>query len=209
MRFWEQLKKIFSNSKPVKFTGVKQVEPEEKLVVHEIISRTETELKYYEQWSQSSAKCNFLEWLNSQYHSYKTFGKCDNALTFLMIPSMNGFAVRFDDSRWHAQDFLAIFDFLKHIFSTQENYWLQVSDSKTISKGKNIEIIERHYLKPPMQFINQGEKKNQKFGNLMITLNTINGRVDTLKLSATQYNDHLFEKAYDFDLLMELLSEIK
>ena len=41
----------------------------------------------------------------------------------------------------------------------------------------------------------------------MITLNTINGKADTLKLSATHYNDHLFEKAYHFDILMELICQ--
>jgi hypothetical protein len=125
-----------------------------------------------------------------------------------MIPSVNGFAIKFDETRWDNREFSALFDYFKNILSSTENYWIQVSDIKTIASGKITEITERHYLKPPAQFdLNFGEKKNQKFGNLMITLNTINGKAESLKLSATHYNDHLFEKAYDFDLLMELICQ--
>ncbi len=209
MRFWERLKNIFSSYQYNEEAALKNKVQDEKVLCHDVIKRCETDNEYYKNWSASTAKTNSLSWLYNEYISYRTRGRCDNALTFLTIPSVNGFAIKFDDARWHQQDFTALFDYLKNKLSTDENYWVQVSDSKTISKGICIEIIERHYLKPPIGFnLSYGEKRNQKFGNLMITLHAINGKVDTLKLSATQYNDHLFEKAIHFDTLMELICNV-
>jgi hypothetical protein len=206
MRFWERLKNIFSTQQYKEHNTLNNKVQEEKLLCHDVIKRCETDHEYYKNWFASTAKSNSLNWLYNEFISYKTKGYCDQALMFLMIPSVNGFAIKFDDARWHQQDFTALFDYFKNTLSAEENYCVQVSDTKTIAKGLITETTERHYLKPPVQFdMNYGDKKNQKFGNLMITLNTINGKIDTLKLSATQYNDHLFERAYPFELLMELL----
>jgi hypothetical protein len=208
MRFWEQLKNIFSSRKTDHLSTLPQKNSKERILRHEVIQRNPSELAYYENWSASPTKTDSLDWLHREFNAYRLNGNCDPAITFLMIPSVNGFAIKFDESRWEYREFAALFDYFKNILSKTENYWVQVSDTKTISSGKQTETIERHYLKPPTQFdLNYGEKKNQKFGNLMITLNTINGKADTLKFSATHYNDHLFEKAYQFDLLMELLCQ--
>jgi hypothetical protein len=208
MRFWAQLKNLFSSKKTDNFSSGFQKNTTERLLRHEVIQRSPSEIKYYENWSASHSKTDSLNWLYRAYSEYRLNGVCDPALVFLMIPSVNGFAIKFDETRWDNREFSALFDYFKNILSSTENYWIQVSDIKTIASGKITEITERHYLKPPAQFdLNFGEKKNQKFGNLMITLNTINGKADSLKLSATHYNDHLFEKAYDFDLLMELICQ--
>ena len=82
-------------------------------------------------------------------------------------------------------------------------YLSQVSDIKAIRKGSCIETTQRHYLKPPREFgLEYGDKMDQKFGNVMVTLNFVNERMTNLKFSATHYNDHLYKPADSFENLM-------
>lgn len=211
MRLWEQIKKILSpvspeKKEPCEKVVVKSDFPEEgELLSHELIQRSESDKQYYAQWEASSAKDGFLDWLYKEYQHYRQNGCCDPALMFLIIPSVNGFVIRFDAGRWHDQDFICLFDYFKSSLK-KEGYWPHVSDVKTIKKCTGLEEVQRHYLKPPRQFeLECGEKMDQKFGNLMISLCVDNGHTCTLKLSATHYNDRLYDKAYPFDDLMNLL----
>lgn len=179
---------------------------EESNVIHEIIERDDAELKYFEQWSNSPCRNKMLSWIAQEYDRYKNTGACDPALMFLMIPSVNGFIIQFDPGRWHEQDFICLLDYFRDRLKKEDDYFIQVSDKKTTNKGNNSESIQRHYLKPPREFIKKtDEKKNQKYGNMMISLCFNNGKIKSLKLSATHYNDHLFEKAYSFDRLINVL----
>ncbi len=149
-----------------------------------------------------------LTWIAQEYLNYKNNGICDPSLMFLIIPSVNGFVIQFNDERWHEQDFICLLDYFKDKLTKEEGYFSQVSDIKTVKKGSNIKSVQRHYLKPPREFsVSPGEKKDQKFGNMMISLNSEEGIIKSLKLSATHYNDHLFKKAYTFDSLIDLLCQ--
>jgi hypothetical protein len=209
MSIWTQIKKIIIPQQVPKTNCPKiEILEEEELLAHEIIQRNETENQYYTLWNNSSAKNSFLNWLKDQYLCYRNTGCCDPAVMFLMIPSVNGFVVKFDEGRWHEQDFLCLFDYMKNSIKNREDYWVQVSDIKNVKKGSQTESVQRHYLKPPRQTgLESGEKMDQKFGNLMVSLCIINNKLSSLKLSATHYNDHLFEKAYPFDKLMHVLCE--
>ncbi len=210
MSIWAQIKKIITPQSGNKLSFPKSdIVEEEELLSHEPIHRNKSDNQYYTHWEESSAKNSFLTWLNDQYICYRKTGCCDPSIMFLMIPSVNGFIVKFDDGRWHEQDFVCLFDYIKNRLSDKEDYWLQVSDVKTIQKGAQIESIQRHYLKPPRQFgLEYGKKMDQKFGNLMVSLCIINSKLTSLKLSATHYNDHNFEKAYPFDELMHVLCKV-
>jgi hypothetical protein len=211
MRFWEKIKNIFNsgqseckNSDEV----TENLSTEEEILSHELIERTDLDKAYYAQWSASTAKTNILNWLLQEYQNYREKACCDRALMFLMIPSVNGFIINFDEGRWHEQDFISLFDYFKDQIKNGDEYFVQVSDIKTVARGNSIESVQRHYLKPPRAFnLEFGQKRNQKFGNMMLSLTSKNGIIQSLKLSATHYNDHQFEKAYSFDDLMNLLCQ--
>lgn len=205
MRIWNLLQKIWKQA-PIAKVNHKSPNgcegSEGELVLHEVLSRDEEEKAYYDKWNESNVKAQMLDWLHEQYHHYRRNCCCDCKVNFLMIPSVNGFVIHFDEKRWDEVDFVCLFDYFKFRLK-DTGYLLQVSDIKAIKKGTCIETTQRHYLKPPRQFeLVCGDKMNQKFGNIMVTLNFVNERVCNLKFSATHYNDHLYNPADSFENLM-------
>ncbi len=203
MSFWNRLKLLFSNPSP---KNNNQAEAKEELLLHEVIERSENEAQQYAIWEQSQQKTEFLGWLSAHFQQYQqTKKKTDEHLTFLMIPSVNGFVVHFDPQRWDCDDMQHIFDFFKNRLK-RLGYWPHISDVRAVRKGKVVESTQRHYLKPPRKFdLPKGEPIPQLFGNVMLSLNFVNERLDSLKFCATSYNDRTYAPALDFDELMHLV----
>ncbi len=212
MNFWKNFKKIFSPTEPLaKKAEGKQSSPnlKEELLEHKVIERNAAEKAYFEQWNNSNVKIQMLEWISQQFQNYQNRCCCDCAISFLIIPSVNGFVIHYNEEKWRSEDFKCLLDYFK-VALRKEQYWSHVSDTKTTRKGELIETVERHYLKPARQFgLEYGEKMDQKFGNIMVTLNQVNGKIINLKLSATHYNDHLYHPAQGFNELIELLCTAK
>ncbi len=206
MQFWQYIKNIFGGaaSKQDKRILTENEEPE-VLLFHQPISRKKEEKAYYQQWNLSNTKAQFLDWLHEQYHSYINTCNCHNKVCFLMIPSVNGFVIHFDENLWQAEDFVCLFDYLRNRLKS-EGYWTHVSDIKALQQGERIETTQRHYLKPPRQFdLEYGEKIDQKFGNIMVILNFVGDKLCSLKFSATHYNDRLYHPARSFEELMRCI----
>lgn len=210
MGFWSKLFKIFltadselkTNSNAASFENTNE---EEVVVRHEPIKRSEEETRSFYKWTFSENKSSILNWLVSEFSNYNEKGFCDSNLMFLFIPSVNGFVINFDKKRWCREDFIFLFDYFKYNLKNHENYYEQVSDIKIIKKANKIETIQRHYLKPPMQFPEEEVKIDQKFGNLMISLTEVDNEIKMLKCSATYYSDRLYDSPRCFDKLISLL----
>jgi len=203
MSFWNRLKLLFT--KPAQ-TSENRADAKEELLLHEVIERSENERHQYSIWEQSAQKGEFLKWLSAHFAQYvHTKKKTDEHLTFLMIPSVNGFVVHFDPKRWDCDDMQHIFDFFKQRLK-QLGYWPHVSDIRAVRRDNLVESTQRHYLKPPRNFEHpKGEPIPQLFGNIMLTLNFVNERLDSFKFCATSYNDRMYAPAKDFSELMQLL----
>jgi len=75
-----------------------------------------------------------------------------------------------------------------------------------INRPQWVESIQRHYLKPSLNFKKkETEKFNQGYGNIKIELEFRNEKVFNLRFSATTYQDHNFNKADEFKELMGIL----
>ena len=212
MRIWNLLQKIWKQAPIAKMnhkTSYGCEGSEGELVLHEVLSRDEEEIAYYEKWDHSNVKGQMLNWLQDQFNHYRRHRCCDCKVNFLMIPSVNGFVIHFDDQKWDEADFVCLFDYFKSRLK-DKGYFSQVSDIKAIQKGSCIETTQRHFLKPPRQFeLACGDKMDQKFGNIMVTLNFVNERICNLKFSATHYNDHQYKPADSFEALMSCVCEEK
>jgi hypothetical protein len=207
MNFWKNFKKIFSaaNHKSEEEQHQAEAEAKEELLEHRVIDRSEAELDYFKQWEGSNVRSQMLDWINQQYNNYQNSCCCDCSISFMIIPSINGFVIHFNEDRWRPEDFRCLFDYFKSSLK-KEKYWAHLSDYKKVQIGDTIETTERHYLKPPRQFgLEYGEKMDQKFGNIMISLNLVNEKIINLKFSATHYNDHLYHPARGFTDLIDCL----
>jgi len=195
MSFWEQIKKIFQSAE-----DSKPYQP----VVREAISRTESELTDYEQWKNTLAKRRLLDWLQAEYVNFLVNPKhVDASLDFLKTRSSNGFVIHFHKTQYPLRDVTHFFDYLKERVLLL-GYRKYTSDTRTYNRPNWVETINRHYLKPSINFGRaQGEKVNQRFGNITIEVLFRDEKVYNLKFSATSYSDYKYEPADDFDGLMQ------
>ncbi len=96
---------------------------------------------------------------------------------------------------------VCFFDYLKGQVLAQ-NYKSELSDIRETQRGAWLETIQRHYLKPKSS-INDSGLIRQRFGNVTIELVLRNEVVHHLRLRATAYSDHLYQDAWDFQVLMD------
>jgi hypothetical protein len=193
--FWDYIKGIFKSSE--------ESSPSNP-VEHQLIERTEEEKKDYDFWKNTLIRRRLQDWLSNQYAIYSVApDNIDDALDFLNTPSSKGFVVHFHKTQYSQRDVTHFFDFLKEKV-LELDYRPQISDTRTYSRASWVETIQRHYLKPRPFVKNEG-KFRQLFGNVMIEMEFRNEQVHNLRFRATSYNDHLYQEAKEFRLLMQQL----
>ncbi len=173
--------------------------------VHEELVRTEPEQIVYEQWKNSLDRRRMLNNLSDEYATHQIDAvQVDHAMDFLDTPSMKGFVIHTKTGKYEQQDLVFLFDYLKEKV-LQNGYTNYMSDRRIYQRGKGMEMVERHYLKP-RTLLQENKKINQRFGNVRIELLYRNDALINLQFSATGYSDHLFKDASDFKDLMSLLT---
>lgn len=195
--FWKKIKSLFQDSE--------QSSPSQP-VIHEIIERSEANKVAYEKWKATLSAKRMLDWLNNQYTAYLSpTTRTDDAIAFLNTPSAKGFVVHFHQTQYRKAEILHLFDLLREKV-LEMNYNSYVSDVRTFNRPQWVESIQRHYIKPSLNFKKtETEKFNQGYGNIKIELEFRNEKVYNLRFSATTYQDNNFNKADDFKELMEMV----
>ena len=173
--------------------------------VHELIARSPEEKADYEQWKSSFVLRRLLDWLGDQYAIYlHRPTEIDKALDFLDTPSSKGFIIHFHQTNYSRREITHLFDYFKERVLLL-NYRTQISDTMTYSRKHWVETVEKHYLKPRVQF-ETGQKMDQQFGNIMIKLEVRDDKVNNLRLRATHYQDFNYLPPQEFrGLLQQLL----
>lgn len=196
--FWKKIKGLFSSVEKSSASNP---------AIHELIERSEEELKNYEAWKNSLSQRRLIDWLNGEYITYLTSpDNVDKSISFLNSISSKGFVIFFHRTNYNVEEITFLFDFLKEKVLGLP-YRTYVSDYRTYMKNDKVETVQRHYLKPSLKLKVAGEKAGQAYGNINIELLLKNEKVVNLKFSATSYQDHLFKDASDFNELMrEILS---
>ena len=197
--FWKYIKDLFKNAA--------QSSAQQPLI-HELIERSEEELADYERWKKTLVCRRLFDWVHQQYAVYLTQPmEVDEAIDFLKTPSAKGFVVYFRKMQYTQRDIQHFFDLLKEKTKAL-NYRPYVSDTRTYTKGKWVENIQRHYLKPRHQLPSPDAPPiDQGYGNINIEMCSRNEEVWNLKFSATTYRDRMYREAGDFgELVGELFS---
>lgn len=193
--FWQRL---FNLEKAVAQSSSSQP------IIHELIQRSVEEITDYEQWKSSYILRRLIDWLADQYTVYHKRGSVnDDGIDFLNLPSSKGFILYFHRTNYTRREATFLFDYFKERIKTL-NYRTQISDTKTYNRNQWVETVEKHYLKPRLEFT-EGEKMNQQFGNIMIELEIRNDQIHNLRLRATHYQDFNFSPVLDFHELMQHL----
>ena len=176
-------------------------------VIRAAIQRSVDEQDAYNLWKRTHSPQKMLRYINKQYANHLIEPEnMDNAFGVLDTPSTKGFVMHFSDLRDNAKDFKHLFDFLQEKV-LEIGYKHYMSDTRTYNQPLWVENVERHYLKPPIDFANEAKTiLKQRYGNILIELLYRNDPLVNLKFRATRYIDHSFTPAESFtDLIRQIV----
>ena len=185
---WDSFKKMFQSAE--------KSTPSNPLI-HEVIKRSDEEKAAYELWKTKLVKRRLIDWLNQQHVNYLVNPKgTDEAIDFLNTPSSKGLVIHLDTTRYSKEEAIFLMDYLKEKV-LELNYKSYTSDVRTYTKKDVVESIQRHYLKPRINF-DPKKKIKQAFGNITIELLLRNEKLIHLIFRANSYQDRKFENVNDF-----------
>ena len=171
--------------------------------IHKVLDRSNASNEAYVAWKHENSVHDTLDWLLTNYHSEISGGKVDRSIAFLDTPSKKGFVFYLMDGVPETRHPEHLMDYIKDRM-IDLGYNLYTSDLKSYSAGDEVETQQRHYLKPPLNFV-PNQKLSQLFGNISIEYILRNDRPYMFKFSATTYQDYMFEDASAFEQLMKVL----
>ena len=171
-------------------------------VVTEMLKRSEKELAAYAEWYASESKTLLIEDFDRAYHLKKQ--QIESAMEVHLLASKyaNGFAITFSQV-FTPTDFKYLFDYFKDQI-LDLGYKLAQADRRILDKDTYEESIEKWYLKPQSGDFGQ-EFIDQRFGNVIIELVSVNRKPSYMRLMANVYQDRLYAKAEPFEKLFDNL----
>ncbi|MEL6535288.1 MAG: hypothetical protein AAFQ98_07755 [Bacteroidota bacterium] len=186
MSVWEDWhKRLFPKGKPTLW--------------HEVIDRPEKEKASREAWAEQIPEV--LDTLSKSYHFKKMGIKAPWQVHLFDTANAKGFALSYPNSLGEL-GFQHLFDLLKEQVLTM-GYRQANSDRKISDKGRFVQTVERHYLKPGRQ---QFEPPiDQRYGNVLIELVKENDDPRYIKVMVSMYNDRLYKPAAPFHEFLDLL----
>ncbi len=173
--------------------------------ITEDITRTEQYQRDYFRWVNEGIYKVHLEKIYNAYINKKANVADEYHVHILETPYANGFAFSYHPSLT-VRDFNFLFDlFRDQVLNT--GYHLKNSGRKIYDRPDYVETKERFYLKPKLKGKNKEQLLDQKYGNIEIENVSIDSKPSYIKLVANVYNDRLYTKALDFNVLLKDLFE--
>jgi len=155
----------------------------------------------YERWKQSSVLNSVLGDLQIAYNKSNAFGEYNPAFHVYNSHQANGFffntQMRFTDE---------IYSYMLEYFKERVldlGYAIYTSDRKLTEKENRVQQIDRHYLKPALGDVEP--PIDQKYGNVLIELFTLDEEIQYLKLMVSVYSDRSYSEPKPFLEFMEAL----
>ena len=153
-------------------------EEEGQVLGKEPLQRSDAYRIQYEKWLKTNNYQAMLQAIQTAFpQKCACRSKKDQAICFLMIPTINGFTMRYDAARWEQDDFKYLFEYLKDLLTQHFAYEECTSLQETIQYPKHKETIERHSLKTA--------NTETHYSKILIRLCYTNNKITTLKFCAS------------------------
>ncbi|MGD1844515.1 MAG: hypothetical protein ACFB10_03895 [Salibacteraceae bacterium] len=165
-----------------------------------LLERSAKDIAEYNHWQENDEHLPLLKKVHHAYHM--DLAGLQNTINLHRYTSReaNGFYFTYQpDMGITSIEFL--FDLMRDRVLSK-GYYLYVSDRKAEEKGEKIITTHRHYLKPPG---NAAGITRQLYGNVLIELVWTDRQPSYLKLMAQVYQDSRFDRADEFEELVEVL----
>ncbi len=175
-------------------------------ILREALQRSEAYEQAYYAWQFGKNKDYLMQYIQRQYNAFTQQQSVDaTSIIFINKASLRGFIFKYQSLQASPQEFSFLFDYFKTVILDELHYKRYTSDVKNYARPKFVETIERHYLKPRLNFkaMSEGAKANQRYGNITIEQLLHNEQPIQIKLICSPYNDHKYQTPLSFQTFME------
>lgn len=169
--------------------------------VHEPLSRPAGHESALRAWSDSPDCEAWLDRIRCAYNVHLAgMDPQDDCIDFLEFRATSGFALHIQNENLQPGEAALLMDHLRDRVRSLP-YRLSVSDRRIRGEG----MVERHYLKPPLQVPAPGEPVDQRYGNITIEVQYRRSEPVHLRFMATHYQDRQYSQALEFSDLVRNL----
>jgi len=169
MGFFDYIKDCLSSNTP---------EEEGELMSKVPLERPDSYQIPYNKWVKTA---RYKEMLQSASQSFAKKRGCptkrDKSICFIMIPTINGFTMHYNPTRWQTDDFKYFFEYLKNLLQQDFGYDECSSTEEKTKYSNQIETVERHSLKTSNTSID--------YSSILIRLCYTNNQITSIKFCAT------------------------
>lgn len=166
------------------------------------LERSESYQQAFELWKASAKAEEILQSIANVFWNVRRDIAKSAGLFSYSSPQANGFY--FNTKLGIAEPG---FSFLLDAFRDsviEMGYSLYTSDKKYVEVPAGIQRVDRHYLKP-MNEAEHGDVYDQKYGNVLFELYSLNEEAQYLKCVVSIYSDRKFAEALPFEHFAEVL----
>jgi len=163
--------------------------------------RSEEFLAEYRQWKESSVLHSVLGDLQIAYNKSNAFDMYNPAFHVYHSKQANGFFFN-TQMRFTKEIYAYLMEYFKETV-LDLGYTLYTSDRKLKDKESGVQQIDRHYLKPALS--DTEPPIDQKYGNVLIELFSLDEEIQYLKVMASVYSDRSYKDPKPFLEFMEAL----
>lgn len=190
---WQQFLQMFRRTQAVAAPATTEV--------HEPLSRDSAFERARAEWEAGSVCASWMERITCAYNVHLAgMDPQDDCIDFLEFRATSGFALHIQNEDLQPNEARFLLDHLRDRVRRLP-YRLALSDRRI--RGR--EMVERYYLKPPLQVPAPGEPVDQRYGNITIEVQYRCDEPVHLRFMATHYQDRQYSPALDFG---ELVKEI-
>jgi len=174
-----------------------------KVVLNDVINRSDGYVSRYKQWVIDNTGKHFKEIEKSYQEKLINLDNSGLSVHLLQSKYSNGIAISYDEEFYSKEEFSFLFDLVADKINQLEEYRKVNSDFIIKEKKTFIETKEKHYLKPSVSM--KGKIVDQQFGNILIEHILIDDKPNYIKLMANIYSDSLYSKPKEFETLISFI----
>lgn len=136
------------------------------------IQRSDNYCIQYEKWLKLNRHQSMLQ---SLYEA--SVNKSDASISFLIIPKMNGFTMKYDVNRWEEEDFKYLFEYMATYLIKNHEFATVTATEEITEYSNKVERTERYRIKDPALEVD--------YSNILLRLCYTNNKIDSIKFCGT------------------------
>jgi hypothetical protein len=149
-----------------------------ELISKEPLKRADTYEIPYNKWVKTGKPEEMLKSVRDSFDKKRGCPtKRDKSICFLMIPTINGFTMHYNPTRWETDDFKYFFEYLYNLVLKDFGYEVCSSTQEKTKYPNHVETVERHCL--------ETSDTSMNYSNILLRLCYTNNQITSIKFCAT------------------------